>query len=55
MIRLLNNNNKNERNSSEGNYLSSEMSDEEQVVFNRYKEMQQAMVDKDIDKLNDFR
>ena len=25
---------------------------EEEIILNRYKEMQQAMVDKDIDKLN---
>ena len=30
----------------------SNLSNEEQIVLNRYKEMQQAMVDKDIDKLN---
>ena len=35
-------------NKSNENNLSSE----EQEVLNRYKEMQQAMVDKDIDKLN---
>ncbi len=28
------------------------LSNEEEIILNRYKEMQQAMVDKDIDKLN---
>ncbi len=28
--------------------------DEEEIVLNRYKEMQQAMIDKDIDKLNNI-
>ncbi len=30
----------------------SNLTNEEEMVLNRYKEMQQAMVDKDIDKLN---
>lgn len=37
-------------NKSNENYLSSE----EQEVLNRYKEMQQAMVDKDIEKLREI-
>ncbi len=28
------------------------LSNEEEIILNRYKEMQQAMVDRDIDKLN---
>lgn len=30
------------------------LSNEEEIVLNRYKEMQQAMIDKDIDKLNNI-
>ena len=30
----------------------SNLTNEEETILNRYKEMQQAMVDKDIDKLN---
>ena len=30
----------------------SNLTNEEEIVLSRYKEMQQAMVDKDIDKLN---
>ena len=30
----------------------SSLTNEENIILNRYKEMQQAMVDKDIDKLN---
>lgn len=32
----------------------SDLNNEEEIVLNRYKEMQQAMVDKDIDKLNNI-
>ncbi len=31
---------------------NSNLSNEEEIVLSRYKEMQQAMIDKDIDKLN---
>ncbi len=31
---------------------NSNLSNGEEMVLNRYKEMQQAMIDKDIDKLN---
>ena len=30
------------------------LTSEEEIILNRYKEMQQAMVDKDIDKLNNI-
>ena len=41
------------KNSPKGVDISnSELSNEEEIVLNRYKEMEQAMVDKDIDKLN---
>ena len=32
--------------------IENSLSNEEQIVLSRYKEMQQAMVDKDMDKLN---
>ena len=32
--------------------IENSLSNEEQIVLSRYKEMQQAMVDRDIDKLN---
>ena len=32
----------------------SDLNNEEEIVLNRYKEIQQAMVDKDIDKLNNI-
>lgn len=41
--------NRNNNQSADTNY---NLSDEEEIVLNRYKEMEQAMVDKDIDKLN---
>ena len=54
MINCLNNKNQSDNKSSKENNITDEISNEEQMTLDRYKEMQQAMVDKDIDKLNEI-
>lgn len=36
------------------NIINNNLSSEEEIILNRYKEMQQAMIDKDINKLNEI-